>query len=150
MSQAVLGKSEDGHTDLRINKVQGGPASRRDRGHELNLGSQDLVRFAEYASEHGFKIASFMIAESNLNPLSREENDETSDSMLQILARFGMRELSHAMSDEFDGLFVVGVNLIDKSSGKRIGVRRHGFVETSAVQQAEELLRSAWRELHLS
>jgi len=150
MSKIVLSPSADGRTGLRISQVDAENVARSVDGHELHMGSQDLIRIADYASARGFKVASFMLADAYLVPLNEDEQAETSDDMVGLLLGFGGDELEAAMRDEYDGLYVIGVNLIASSSGRRISVRRSGYVETSIVQEAERLLESAWRELHLS
>lgn len=150
MSQVVLSPSVDGRTDLRISQVGAADATGPSRGRELHLGSQDLIRFAGYASERGFHVASFMIADAYLVALSEEEESEISAEMVEILREYGDRELEAAMRDDFEGLYVVGVNLVLKASGRRLSVRRRGYVETSTVPDAEQLLQAAWQELQLS
>ena len=150
MSKVVLSPSPDGRTSLRISNLEPGNTEHSVIGHELHMGSQDLIRFADFASNRGFRISSFMLADPNLSPLIEDEQVEISRQMVELLSAYGGDELEAAMRDEFDGLYVVGVNLIASSSGRRISVRRRGYVETSIVQEAERLLQSAWRELHLS
>lgn len=150
MSKVVLSRSRDGVTDLRIS--QGGLAAngRTLVGSELHLGSQDLIRLAGYASERNFVVSSFMLADAYLFPLGDAEETELSGRMVDILKMYGAEELEAALREEFDGLYVVGVNLIASSSGMRVSIRRQGYVETSITGDAEVLLNSAWRELHLS
>lgn len=150
MSKVVLSPSPDGGTSLRISSVERGNVERSRIGHELHLGSQDLIRFADFASTRGFRIVSFMLADPYLSPLGDDQQAEISHQLVDILSAYGGDELEAAMRDEFDGLYVIGVNLIASSSGRRISVRRSGYVETSIVQEAERLLQSAWQELHLS
>lgn len=149
VSKVVLGASSDGDVGLRIAPVTTPAPGRTPAGTELHLGSQDLIRLAEYARKHNFSVASFMIADAYLVPLGHEEQLELSDEMIEILKTHGGNELEAAMQDEYDGLYVVGVTLIS-TSGTRVVVKRRGFVETSVVDEAEQLLRSAWQELHLS
>jgi hypothetical protein len=118
-------------------------------GTELHLGSQDLIRFAGYASAHGFVVSGFDVADAFMTALDEGERVEVSDAMVELLDSFGFEELISAMRDDFDGLYVIGVRLISKDNGMRTDVRRRGFVNTSVVQEAERLLNSAWRELHL-
>lgn len=150
VSQVVLSPSQDGRPDLHISPVSGVLNSTPASGGELHLGSQDLIRLASYASTHGFRVASFMIADAYLAPISEDEQADVSNQMVKMLEVFGVSELEAAMSDEYDGLYVVGVNLIAAASGRRVIVRRRGYVDTSIVNEAERLLRSAWQELHLS
>jgi len=91
-----------------------------------------------------------MLADGWFNPLPSGEQEELSDRMVEILNAYGQAELDSAMNDEFEGVYVVGVNLIAVDSGHRLSIRRRGYVETQAVAEAEELLRGAWGELHLS
>ncbi len=150
MSKVVLIPGVDGGTNLRISRIVTMPPSHTPAGSELHLGSQDLIRFASYAAERGFVVSSFMLADAFLVPLDSDEEDEVSAEMTSMVLAHGTDELEAAMQEEYEGLYVVGVNLIASSSGMRIMVRRRGFVETSVVQEAERLLESAWRELRLS
>ncbi len=150
MSKVVLSPSADGGTDLCIGRVGSTFPGRTPAGSELHLGSQDLLRFANYASLHGFVVSSFMLADAYLVPLDANEQAEISDDLVELLATHGGDELEASLHDEYAGLYVVGVNLIESSTGMRVSIRRRGYVETSIVQEAERLLRSAWRELRLS
>lgn len=150
VSKVVLSPSTDGDADLHINDVVSGLPARTPVGTELHLGSQDLVRLAAYASTHGFVVTSFMISDAYLVPLVTDEQTEISDGLVEALRAHGGDEVEAAMQNEYDGLYVVGVNLVGSSSGMRISVRRRGYVDTSVTQEAEQLLKSAWRELRLS
>ncbi|TQJ40603.1 hypothetical protein FBY33_2670 [Arthrobacter sp. SLBN-112] len=114
------------------------------------MGSQDLIRFAIYATAHSFSVASFMIADTRLTLLEPNDQESLSAEMVNILRTYGGEELEAAMGDDFNGLYVVGVELLSTTTGMRMSVRRRGYVETSIVDEAEQLLASAWRELHLS
>lgn len=149
MKKVVLSPSLDGGTALRISQVRSGSEAHA-LGGELHLGSQDLIRFASYALDHMFSVASFMLADAYFTPMEPDDQTEASVEMVDILKTFGGDELEAAMRDDFDGIYVIGVNLVAPSTGLRISVRRKGYVETSIVQEAEQLLASAWRELHLS
>jgi hypothetical protein len=150
VNKVVLSPSADGSVDLRISQVTTTFPARTPAGSELHLGSQDLIRFASYSSDHGFVVSSFMLADAYLVPLGPEEEAEVSAEMVEALALHGEDELEAAMHDEHAGLYVIGVNLIEPSTGMRISIRRRGYIETSIVQEAERLLESAWRELRLT
>ncbi|MET4144071.1 hypothetical protein [Arthrobacter sp. UYCo732] len=146
-SQAVLFPSEGGSIALRIIGTER-PTQPRCRG--LQLGSQDLIRFASFASDRRFSVSAFMIADAGLSPLSGDEQARASAQMVDILTTYGGDELEAAMRDDFDGLYVVGVTVTAKSTGLPISVRRRGYVETSTVREAETLISAAWQELRLS
>lgn len=116
----------------------------------LHLGSQDLLRLADYASRRGFQIASFSVSDSYLSPLPDEEQKTVSDRLICLYKEYGLEELLFAISGEYEGLYIIGLTLINKETGRRVQVKRRGYVETSAVQEAEDLLRSAWTDLNLS
>lgn len=149
VSKVVLSASADGGAGLRIDAVTGPLPARTPAGTELHLGSQDLIRLADYALSRGFTIASFMIADGYLVPLDVDEQADLSDEMVEAVRAHGGAELEAAMQDEYDGLYIVGVTLVS-AAGRYVVVKRRGFVETSVVQEAEHLLRSAWQELRLS
>lgn len=150
VNKVVLSPSADGSIDLRISAVTTAFPPRTPAGSELHLGSQDLLRFASYSAERGFVVSSFMLADAYLVPLDSDEEAGVSAEMVRVLAAYGEDELEAAMHDEYAGLYVVGVNLIEPSTGMRISIRRRGYIETSIVQEAEKLLASAWRELRLT
>lgn len=150
MSKVVLSPSNGDRAGLRIDAVSTESQTRTPAGTELHLGSQDLIRLASYALAHGFQVSSFMVADAYLVPLMSDEEAFVSEEMIVTLSAHGCEELEAAMRDEYDGLYIVGVNLVASSSGMQISVRRRGYVYTSVVQEAEELLEAAWRELHLS
>ncbi len=95
-------------------------------------------------------MSAFMLADAHLSPLSGHKQAKSSAQMVEILGAYGGAELEAAMRDDFDGLYVVGVNLAARSTGLTIRVRRRGYVETPIVREAEKLLASAWQELNLS
>lgn len=146
----MLGASADGDATLRVAPVTTANIPRTPAGTELHLGSQDLVRLAAYASSEGYVTSSFMIADAYLVPLPADEQADVSCDLVSLLKEYGEEEVGAALHNEFDGLYVVGVELIDSESGMRISIRRRGYIETSVEREAEQLLRAAWQELHLS
>ncbi|MFP3579998.1 hypothetical protein SB659_10495 [Arthrobacter sp. SIMBA_036] len=150
VNKVVLCPSVGGGTDLRISQVSTAFPARTPAGSELHLGSQDLIRFASYACVHGFTVSSFMLADAYLVPLNEDEQAEISAEMVRSLNQYGEDELEASLRDEHAGVYVIGVNLIEPSTGMRISIRRRGYIETSIVQEAEKLLESAWRELRLT
>lgn len=149
VSKVVLGECASGRAGLRIAPIISPLPSRTPPGTELHLGSQDLIRLAAYAETRNFLVSSFLLADGYLAPLPDEEQIAPSDQMVDALHFHGVEELEASMQDEHDGLYVVGVTLIS-STGMRVTVKRRGFVETSVLPEAEDLLRSAWQELRLS
>lgn len=147
--QAVLTSSEGGD-EVRIERRSGTFWDSLSGTRELRLGSQDLLRLAFYASEKGFKVASFLLADTNLDSLPNDEGSRVSDELINILMTYGVEEAELALEGEFEGLFIIGINLISVLSGKEISVRRWGYIHTSAINEARDLLNIAWQELHLS
>lgn len=141
--QVMVHHPQDG--DLSIRQAGSVPSART-----LSLGSQDLVRFAGYALDRGFSVVSFLLADPALEPLEGEARDGSSAEMVSILAEHGVDELEAAMRSEFDHLYVVGVNVEEPSTGLQVSLMRRGIVVTSSIQDAEELIASAWREIRLS
>ena len=117
---------------------------------ELHLGSQDLLRLADYANRHGFQIASFSLSDTYLSPLASEEQSGISDRLISLYREYGLEELLFALAEEYEGLYITGLTLINIETGRRVQIKRRGYVETSSIQEAETLLRSAWNELNLS
>lgn len=154
MSRAVLrplGEAASVHLDpAPPSVVSHGEADTRKPSGALHLGSQDLIRVAGFASEAGFKVTGFKLADRYLTPLEEGEQSELSDALLAVLLSYGDRELISAMRDEFVGVFVIGVNLMSLETGFRISIRRSGYVDTSQLPVAEKLLDSAWRSLSLT
>lgn len=150
VSKVVLGASADGDATLRVAPVTTADISRTLAGTELHLGSQDLVRLAAYASAEGYVISSFMISDAYLVPLPEDEQADVSHDLTSLLEKYGEEEVEAALHNEFEGLYVVGIDLIDPGTGLRISVRRRGYIETSVEREAERLLRAAWQELRLS
>ena len=146
----MLKTSADGVRDLHIDAFNPVPAVRTPPGSELRLGSQDLVRFAAYAFVNQLHVESFQLADPFLMPLNPDDEGEISDDLVEKLQKYGGDEVEAALQDEYEDIYVVGVILISPSSGRRISVRRRGFVDTSITHEAERLLASAWKELQLS
>lgn len=150
MSQVIVRPSTGDNPGLHIYPVHKHKSAIASDGRTLRLGSQDLIRLAGYAADHNFVVKGFAVADAFLSPLDLDEQSSASAAMIEILSRYGDGELNAAMDDDFDGLYVTGVELISPSKGLRISVRRQGYVETTIIEDAERLLNSAWRELHLS
>lgn len=150
LSQVVLDPSHSGASFLRLNKVTPGERHVLRRGTELHLGSQDLARFAGYAETQGFQVKAFLLADSHDSPLDINEESAISEQMLTILRKYGIDELEDALHDEFAGIWIVGVKLIESESGFRTTVKREGYIETSRPKNAEKLIKSAWKKLQLT
>lgn len=150
VSKVVLSASTDDDRRLRVAPVITTDVTRTAAGTELHLGSQDLVRLTAFASSHGYVPSSFMVSDAYLVPLPADEQDEVSDELINLLRRHGEEEVDAALRNEYDGLYIIGVQLIEQTSGMRVSIRRRGFVETSIEKEAEALLQAAWQELHLS
>jgi hypothetical protein len=138
----------------------GDPAVRIERAPEpesadvpsLHLGSQDLIRVAGFAAANGFQIARFYVSDSYLLPLGDDEQCEISGVLVDVLGEYDAQEVESTMADEYDGLYIVGVELISPTTGLRINLRRRGYISTSVAEEreAELLLSDAWRELRLA
>lgn len=150
MSQVIVRPPCGDNSTLHVDPIGPTGATLPKDGRRLQLGSQDLIRVAGYAMDHGFEVAGFLLADAFLTPLDAAEQHDVSNAMVDILKKYGTAELDDAMENDFDGMYVTGVKLISRLQGLRIEVRRRGYVETSVVEEAEKLLESAWRELRLS
>ncbi|UYQ78074.1 hypothetical protein OF385_02575 [Glutamicibacter sp. JL.03c] len=150
ISQVLVRQPNGDSPALRIYPVDSTASELMKEGRRLGLGSQDLIRFAGYAKKHGFRITSFSVSDARLNPLPQDDAESTSDSMLQVFNELGVRGLNAAMEFEFDGLYIVGVELRSPKNGLTIDLRRHGYIDTSIPKDAENLIGSAWRELRLA
>lgn len=133
-------------THVQLIRDAGGSAP----GKALHLGSQDLVRFGAYASGNGWMLASFELADSLLDPVEDRTQEKACAEMLYLFDTYGEAELHAAMQDEFDDLYVVGVEVVQELTGATVKLKRRGLVETTAVPEAEALISVAWRELRLS
>lgn len=116
----------------------------------LHLGSQDLIRVAGFAVADGFRLVRFYIADRYLQPLDAHEEEEISDELVRIFEQYDAREVRSALHDDFEGLYVVGIELLSVTSGFRIHLRREGFIDTSVPEEATSLLSRAWRKLRLA
>ncbi|WIE76032.1 hypothetical protein [Curtobacterium sp. MCSS17_007] len=115
----------------------------------LRLGSQDLIRLAEFAMNNGFMVVRFEISDAYLTALDEQESSLISSDLKTILGDFGGRELIAAMHDEFDGLYIVGVELKSIETHRRATIRRDGYLDSSTPEEAENLLTTAWEALEL-
>lgn len=118
--------------------------------HALHLGSQDLVRVAGFAASHGFRLVRLYLADAWLQPLGQEEEAELSSELVEVFERYGDREVVAALDDDFDGLFVVGIELRSLATGFNVLLRRQGYIDTSVRDEATTLLTEAWRKLRLT
>lgn len=150
LNKVILEPSVDGFSGLRIDKVSLNHLDRTEPGSELHLGSQDLLRLANFAQSQNFKVQSFLIADPYLNPLPIEEQDDVSDDLIHMFQTYGLSEVESALMNEYDGLYIVGVNLVSLATSMRVSIRRRGFVETQQIQETEKLLSSAIQELKLT
>lgn len=115
----------------------------------LRLGSQDLIRLSAFAVNHGFLVVRFEISDAYLTALDEQESSLISSDLRTILQDFGGRELVAAMHEEFDGLYIVGVELKSTETHRRVTIRRDGFLDSSTPEEAENLLTTAWKALEL-
>ncbi|MCU4673757.1 hypothetical protein ACFQRL_14275 [Microbacterium fluvii] len=118
--------------------------------HSLHFGSQDLVRVAGFAARSGFTLVRFYLADAYLQPLPAGEDEELSDELVEIFQRDGDREVVAALDDDFDGLFVVGIELRSHATGLSMLLRRKGYIDTPVKDEATTLLTAAWQKLHLT
>ncbi|WIB15918.1 hypothetical protein DEJ34_01960 [Curtobacterium sp. MCPF17_050] len=116
----------------------------------LHLGTQDIIRLGGFALKNGYKILQFRIADPYLSPLEPQEERVISEQMIELLHRYDTRELIGAMQEEFDGLYIVGVELQSANSQRRMSIRRGGYIDTAATWEAEAFLQSAWQDLRLT
>ncbi len=149
VSRVLLSPSSDGG-DLRIIDFGADLPVKTPAGTELHLGSSDLIRLASYAFVHGFEVSSFKMADAYLVPLKADKQREVSNHLLKVFNAHGSDEVEAALQDEYDGLYVVSVELFSSKSRMPITVSRRGFVNTVVRKEAEKLLKSAWRELRLT
>lgn len=152
IGKIFLTKSGDGFRNLKIkesNSFNKEPF-RTLPNTELQLGSQDLVRLAEYSLSKGFRIISFNLKDKNLEFISYQKEEEVSKSLVQLIEKYGELEIASALRDEYKDMYVVGINLLNPT-GLTLSIYRRGFIETSYLKEnAENFLLEAWNRLKLS
>jgi hypothetical protein len=116
----------------------------------LHLGSQDLVRVAGFAAENGFKLVRFYLSDPYLQPLGSAEEQTISDELVEIFNKYDAQEVRSALRGDYEGLYVVGIELLSRETGFRIHLRREGFIDTAVPEIATNLLTRAWQKLRLA
>lgn len=149
LSKVVLNPSSDGSARLTVDQITDN-VNKLSAGSELRLGTEDLVRLAEYASHREFVVSSFLVADSYLAPLDKDEEEPISDALVESMEMYGIEGVLSLLRDEFDGLYLIGVNLINVTRGLHVSIRRRGYIETVMLEEVEQMLASAWKALDLS
>lgn len=165
MGEPLCLRDEGGHTESMVSRMvverrgadttlqlrhHVGPITGRARDGELHLGNQDLLRLADYAARNGFTLSSISLSDSDLYPLPPDEQAEISSDLIDLYRRFGLGELMAALREDYDGIYAIGISIINNNSGRRMNIRRRGFVETSVTRDAEHFLANALKDLNLS
>ena len=115
------------------------------------IGSQDMIRTADYAIEHGLVISAFALGDKDLTPLGADENMSVSEQMISMLNTYGLDELDASMTDEFDGVYALGVLITDPSVGESFASHRYDQIAATDTlrERAEAFLASARSALRL-
>ena len=113
------------------------------------LGSQDLVRFAAFASAVGVAVEGFEIADSKVRRLDAELERSLSDELVATLREAGQSAALRELDGDFRDYTVVGVKLVDREL-RAVTLRRRGVVDGEEHSAVIALLADAWDELKLS
>lgn len=113
------------------------------RGWDVNIGTQDLVRFADHGLKNGFSVKRFSVVDANLEPLDSALGDKFSAEMIQMLHEYGMVELDAAFREEFDSLYLNGVTLTSHSTAASFSINRRGEVAAELTEEALAFLNDA-------
>lgn len=119
-------------------------------GKEVKLGSQDLLMFAEYAREHGFVLMGFRLGDGYLEPLGDDENMSVSSDLVSMMNEYGLSEAETALRREYDGFYVLGVNMRSQATGSIATVLRRGQVWAQDTSEVFNVLRGAFEQMELS
>ncbi|MFJ3490693.1 hypothetical protein [Leifsonia aquatica] len=113
------------------------------------LGSQDILRIAEYALSIGWRVERFQIADRTLTPVQGREESKASKALLRWLAEAGAAAAATYFTTEWPSYFVTGVQ-IAAPDHRILQLRRQGVVWVPESWETEAFLSGAWRAVHFS
>lgn len=145
--QVMIHQTERG-PELRILPAAFGDV---EKSQLLHLGSQDLVRVAEFAEQHaGATLARIDTVDLALQPFFKHETEQHSRELVRIFHDYDGREVLSALQDDFSFVVIVGITLTLAGGEAVAHLRREGLITTTAAADTTTLLDRAWRELRLT
>lgn len=150
MGQVVIQPAQSGASELRILPMPNYQSFEPAVGNALKLGSQDLIRLAIFAKNSGHRVTGFMIADRELYRLTTDEEREISDRLVELLNTYGGEEVAAALRDEYRGLYIIGIDIVQRETLTRLSIRRQGIIRTSTESIARSFLQNAWEKLSLT
>lgn len=145
--QLMIHVTEQG-SELRILPTAFGEVKPSQR---LHLGSQDLVRVAEFAEKHeGATLTRIETVDLALQPFFKHETEQHSRELVRIFHDYDGREVCSALQDDFCFVTIVGISLTLAGGQAVAHLRREGLITTTAAADTTSLMDRAWRELRLA
>lgn len=129
------------------------PISFEDRRHGVRiprLGSQDILRIAEFAVRDGYTVNGFQLGDSMLSPVAESLGEKVSKQLLKRLRRGeSAADVDDFLADEWPTLAVIGVELTTPNLGSA-RLQRQGVLSGSADWSPIPFLTNAWRAVRFS
>lgn len=79
--------------------------------YSIVVGSQDMIRLSDMATDNYYTIRDFKLANESLDPIEKDRSQAVSAKMKEIICEYGGEELESAMKDDFKGIYVTGIYL---------------------------------------
>ncbi|QCR39670.1 hypothetical protein C1N74_03995 [Microbacterium sp. SGAir0570] len=120
------------------------------RGRIPRLGSQDLLRLAAYAKEHGWDVDKLELADVNLDPIEDEkEESRIQRQLVGALTGQGANAAVQLLLSKYPYLTVLGVHFVGPNH-RGFVIRRNGVTQAEQGASPIDLVRPAWEALRLA
>lgn len=155
MVQQVLMRIDGGAPTFETadNPNSRAPISFEDRSHGVRiprLGSQDILRIAEFAVRNGYTVNGFQLGDSILTPVAEQLGEKVSKQLVKRLRRGeSAADVDDFLGEEWPSLAVIGVELTTPSLGSA-RLQRQGVLSGPADWSPIPFLTNAWRAVRFS
>ncbi|MCS3442200.1 hypothetical protein [Microbacterium phyllosphaerae] len=150
MVQQVLMRLDGGTPTFETHDNQAGrsPLSFEDVEHGLRiprLGSQDILRIAEYASGAGYHIDSFQLSDHTLTHVAEPLAGKVSKKLVKRLnAGVSAADVEDLLREEWPGLIITGV-MLTTPEHSTASLQRQGVFWSPAGWSPTRFLSDAWQ-----
>lgn len=129
------------------------PMSFEDASHGVRiprLGSQDILRIAEFALHNRYTLNNFQLGDSKLTPVAESLGDKVSKQLVKRLRRGeSAADVDDFLANEWPSLAVIGVELTTPSLGSA-RLQRQGVLSGPADWSPTAFLTNAWQAVRFS
>lgn len=155
MVQQVLMRIDGGAPSFETTDNPGSraPMSFEDPSHGVRiprLGSQDILRIAEFAARTGYHLDGFQLGDSTLTPVGEALGERVSKQLVKRLRRGETAaDVDDYLAAEWPTLAVIGVVLTTPALGTA-RLQRQGVLSGPSDWSPKEFLTNAWQAVRFS